>query len=226
MSIQQPKIIATGGSGVLTRLNRAQIEPVLMPGQKVRVQLGQQYAIYEVPRYDAPELLPEVYINVASFTSPLAVRVDSGAQVVINHSAEEWDIIPPALAQYRLFVATPGVQFEVAQPNVVSKFVNKDGVIRIDYTSSATHYTNQNFGMLPEVWVFGDQTTIQLRAINMDLNRNKPVANIAAFGIRYPLQLIETREGANGEIFYTDPAGRRNLITTVMTVNVGATQGR
>ena len=226
MSVQQPKIIATGGSGVLTRLNRVQIEPVLMPGQKVRVQLGQQYAIYEVPRYDAPELLPEVYINVASFTSPLAVRVDSGAQSVINHSAEEWDIIPPALAQYRLFVATPGVQFEVAQPNVVSKFVNKDGVIRIDYTSSATHYTNQNFGMLPEVWVFGDQTTIQLRAINMDLNRNKPVANIAAFGIRYPLQLIETREGANGEIFYTDQLGRKNLITTVMTVNVGATQGR
>lgn len=222
----QPKIIATGGSGVLTRLNRHDIEPVLMPGQKVRVQLGQQYAIYEVPRNDAPELLPIVYINLASFTSPLALRVDSGAQTVINHSCTEWDIVPPALAQYRLFAATPGVAFEIAQPNVVSKFVNKDGVIRIDYTSSATHFCNGDFGMLPEAWVFGDQTTLQVRAINMDMNRTKPVANIGAFGIRYPLQLIDTREGPNGEIIYQDLAGAKHVITTVMTVNVGQTQGR
>lgn len=223
---QQAKIIATGGSGVLTRLNRHVLEPVLMPGQKVRVQLGQQYSIYEVPRYDAPEMLPPVPINVASFSSPLPVLVDSGAQSVINHEATEWDIVAPGLAQYRLFVVTPGVQFEVAQPNVVSKFVNKDGVIRVDYTQSMTAYVNGDFGSLPEAWVFGDQTPIQLRAINMDMNRTKPIATIAAFGYRYPLELMKTREGPNNTIWWTGPDGKDNLIQTVMTVNVGQTQGR
>ena len=227
MSLQQgTKIIATGGSGVLTRLMRASIEPVLMPGQKVRVQLGQQYSIYEVPRYDAPENLLPVNINVASFSSPLPVLVDSGAQSVINHEATEWDIVAPGLAQYRLFPVTPGVQWEVAQPNVVSKYVNKDGVIRFDYSTVVDALVNGMHGALPEAWVFGDQTPIQLRAINMDMNATKPVASIIAFGFRYPLELLKTREGPNNTIWWTGPDGKENLIQTVMTVNVGQTQGR
>jgi hypothetical protein len=202
------------------------MEPVLMPGQKVRVQLGQQYSIYEVPRYDAPENLLPVFVNVASFSSPLPVLVDSGAQQVINHEAEEWDIVAPGLAQYRLFPVTPGVEWEVAQPNVVSKFVNKNGVIRFDYTVVAEAIAHEDYGSLPEVWVFGDQTPIQLRAINMDLNRTKPVATIMAFGYRYPLELIKTREGPNNTIWYTGPDGKENLVQAVMTVNVGQTQGR
>jgi hypothetical protein len=225
MSLQPPKIVATGSS-VITRLNRRDIEPVLMPGQKVRVQLGQQYSIYQVPRYDAPETLPPVFVNVASFGSPLAVMVDSGAQSVLQHEMEEWDIVSPGLAQYRLFAVTPGVQWEVKQPAVVSKFVNKNGAIKLDWSTSFTDFTNGNFGMLPEIWTFGDQTTIQVTATNMDMNRNKPVATLAAFGYRYPLQFIETRETPSGDIVYRSPDGRDMILQTVMTVNVGQTQGR
>ena len=225
MSVQQPKIIATG-SAVVTRLNRAVIEPVLMPGQKVRVQQGQQFSIYEVPRYDAPEILPEVYVNFASFASPLPVLADSGAQNVINDSVTDLDVVTPSLAQYRLIPLTPGVQFEVSQPAVVGKFVNKNGVIRIDSAAIETHIRTGNWGAIPEVWVFGDQTPLQCKAINMDMNETLPVATLAAYGYRYPLEYIETKVGGDGKIYYTTPAGQTIEITTVMTVNVGQTQGR
>ena len=221
----QPKLIGVGSS-VVTRLNRAVIEPVLMPGQKVRVQQGQQFSIYEVPRYDAPEVLPEVYINFASFASPLPVLADSGAQNVINRSVTDLDVVTPSLAQYRLVPLTPGVQFEVSQPAVVGKFVNKNGVIRIDSSAIETHMRTNNFGMIPEVWLFGDQTPLQAKAINMDMNETKPVATLAAYGYRYPLEYIDTKMSADGRIYYTDPLGKSNEITTVMTVNVGQTQGR
>jgi len=228
MSVAQPprpKIIATG-SAVVTRLNRAVIEPVLMPGQKVRVQQGQQFAIYEIPRYDAPEALPEVYINFASFAQPLPVLADSGAQSVLNKSLTDLDVVSPSLAQYRLVPLTPGVQFEVSQPAVVGKFVNKNGVIRIDWSAIQTHIRTGNFGMIPEVWVFGDQTPIQAKAINMDMNATKPVATLAVYGYRYPLDYIDTKLGPDGRIYYTDPGGVVQEIQTVMTVNVGQTQGR
>jgi hypothetical protein len=223
--VTRPKIIATG-SAVVTRLNRAVIEPVLMPGQKVRVQQGQQFAIYEVPRYDAPEVLPEVYINFASFSQQLPLLADSGAQSVLNKSLTDLDVVAPSLAQYRLVPLTPGVQFEVSQPAVVGKFVNKNGVIRIDWSAAQTHIMTGNWGMLPEVWVFGDQTPIQAKAINMSMNETKPVATLCAYGFRYPLDYIETKIGPDGRIFYTDPAGQLQEIQTVMTVNVGQTQGR
>ena len=225
MSIVPQKIIATGSS-VVSRLNRAVIEPVLMPGQKVRVQQGQQFSIYEVPRYDAPEILPEVYINFASFASPLPVLADSGAQNVINDSVTELDVVTPSLAQYRLIPLTPGVQFELSQPAVVGKFVNKNGVIRISSEAIDTHIRTGNWGAIPEVWVFGDQTPLQCKAINMDMNFTKPVATLAAYGYRYPLEYIDTKMGADGRIFYTTAMGEQAEITTVMTVNVGQTQGR
>jgi len=221
----RPKIIATG-SAVVTRLNRATIEPVLMPGQKVRVQQGQQFAIYEVPRYDAPEVLPMVVINFASFAQPLPVMADSGAQSVLNKALTDLDVVAPSLAQYRLVPLTPGVQFEISQPAVVGKFVNKNGVIRIDSSIVNTDLRVGNFGMIPEVWAFGDQTPIQAKAINMSMNETKPVANLGAFGFRYPLDYIDTKVGPDGRIFYTDPAGQLQEIQTVMTVNVGQTQGR
>lgn len=225
MSSPQPKVIATG-SAVVTRLNRAVIEPVLMPGQKVRVQQGQQFSIYEVPRYDAPEILPEVFVNFASFASPLPVLADSGAQNVINESVTDLDVVTPSLAQYRLIPLTPGVQFEVSQPAVVGKFVNKNGVIRLDPAAIDTHIRTGNWGAIPEVWVFGDQTPMQCKAINMDMNETVPVATLAAYGFRYPLEFIETKIGADGRIYYTNAAGVTSEITTVMTVNVGQTQGR
>lgn len=225
MSMPQPKIIATG-SAVVTRLNRAVIEPVLMPGQKVRVQQGQQFSIYEVPRYDAPEVLPEVYVNFATFASPLPVLADSGAQNVINDSITDLDVVTPSLAQYRLVPLTPGVQFEVSQPAVVGKFVNKNGVIRLSSEAIDTHIRTGNWGMIPEVWVFGDQTPLQGKAINMDMNETLPVATLAAYGYRYPLEYIDTKMGADGQIYYNDPIRGTTAITTVMTVNVGQTQGR
>lgn len=226
MSFNQPtKLIATG-TGTITRLNRKDIEPVLMPGQKVRVQEGQQYAIYQVPRYDAPEVLPLVPVNLASFSSPLSALRDSGSQTTIPHSMTEWDVVSPALAQYRLVPLTPGVQFTVKQPAVVGKFVNKDGVIKLDWSQTYTDMMTGNFGMIPEVWTFGDQTTIQVEALNMDMNATKARATIGAYGVRYPLQYMETRELPSGEIIYRDVDGRDKIVQAVMTVNVGQTQGR
>lgn len=221
----QTKLIATG-TGTITRLNRATIEPVLMPGQKVRVQEGQQYAIYQVPRYDAPEVLPLVPINLASFTSPLSALRDTGSQTTIPHSCTEWDVVSPALAQYRIIPLTPGVQFTVKQPAVVGKFVNKDGVIKLDWSMTYTDLMTGNFGMLPEIFTFGDQTTIQVEALNMDMNATKSRAIIGAFGFRYPLQYLETRETPSGDIIYRDIDGRDKIVQAVMTVNVGQTQGR
>jgi|SRR5687767_3047045 len=221
----QTKLIATG-TGTITRLNRKDIEPVLMPGQKVRVQEGQQYAIYEVPRYDAPEVLPPVFVNLASSTSQLAALRDTGSQTSIPHSMTEWDVVSPALAQYRIFAVTPGVQFTVKQPAVVGKFVNKDGVIKIDWSMSFTDLQYGNFGVIPEVWTFGDQTTIQVEALNMDMNKTKSRATIAAYGFRYPLRYLETRETPAGEIVFRDVDGRDKIVQAVMTVNVGQTQGR
>ena len=220
-----PKIVAVG-SGTLTRVSRAVCEPVAMPGQKIRVQQGTEYTIYEVPRYEQPRPLPEVEINVASFTSPLSAMLDTGAQTGLPHTATECDLPSPSLGMYWIYPKTPGVRWNVGQPNVVPMWENKNGFVSIDHSMIYPHYIMKDYGAIPQFWVFGDQTPLQLTAYNMDLNATKKVAIIIAWGFRYGLVKIETQEDANGNTIYTDVQGRKHLITTVMTVNVGNSRGR
>jgi hypothetical protein len=220
-----PKIVAVG-SGTLTRVSRSVCEPIAMPGQKIRVQLGSEYTIYEVPRYDQPRPLPEVPINVASFSAPLSAMLDSGSQTGLPHTAEEWDLPTPSLGQYWIYPKTAGVRWTIGQPNVVPVLENSDGYISIDNSMIYPHYITKDYGAIPQFWVFGDQTPIQLTAYNMDMNATKKVAVIVAWGFKYNLVKIETQEDNAGNIIYTDAQGRKHLITTVMTVNVGQTRGR
>lgn len=55
---------------------------------------------------------------------------------------------------------------------------------------------------------------------------NAVLFDAPAFGFRYPLEDIDIKICPDGKIYYTDATGLTNEIQTVMTVNVGQTQGR
>lgn len=228
MSMAPPKIYTTG-SGVVTRVNRHVWEPALMPGQKIRVQLGSQYAIYEVPRDQVPYPVFDTWLNLASFTNPLATMGTDGSQTSLNDAgnASIYDVLAPGIGQYKVVGTTAGVEYEINQPAGVGRFRNKAGNTRFTSGSTLTHYENGNYGALPELWMFGNQSTPKILAYNLDMNKTKPMVNVMLFGYFYPLELRQDiKEDAMGQLYFIGADSKPHLITAVMTVDVGQPSGR
>jgi len=186
---------STGGSGVVTRLNRLGFEPIVMPGQYLRIQQGKNAEIFQLSRTDVPEVLPPVDINLASFTSSLAALTDTGSPNSKGPTKlTTLDMPNFTLAQYRFVALDKGVRFELFQPASVSFMENKDGSIAFDYSSTVEFYRSGMWSMLPETHVYQDSTTISCKVTNMNMNRAKYYARIKAWGFKYPLVQIPENE--------------------------------
>lgn len=195
ISTNNPLQSSTGNSGIVTRLNRLAFEPILMPGQYLRVQQGKNAEIFQLSRTDVPEILPPIRINLASFTSSLAALTDTGSPTSKGPTKlTQLDMPNYTLAQYRGVALDEGVLFELFQPASVAFMENKDGSIAFDYSSTVEFYRSGMWSMLPEFCVWQDSTTVSCKATNMDMNEVKYYARFMAFGYKYPLVQIPEGE--------------------------------
>jgi hypothetical protein len=197
-----------------------------MSGQKVRVQKGGTFKYFEVPRFEAPRLLPPVEVEMLqTFPRTLAAMSDTGSQTSISHECTELDVVTPGLAQYRLVAVDRGILFEVKQPQATSKFSNAAGSITFHWGTTMQFYRNQLWSMLPEIFVLNDESTPLIYATNMDLNRTRVHARVSAFGYYYPLKELETSvDPKTSRIVYKDDAGNLRYIQAALTVDVGSKQ--
>ena len=212
------------GTGVITRLNRVAFEPILMPGQRVRIQQGNEFAYYELPRYTAPELLPQTVLDLADYNTgvTLSAMSDTGQQTGRTSRITDMDVDALSLGHYRFVAIDTSILFEIRQPGSVGRFTSKTGPLRFHYGNTMTHYQNQMWSMLPELFVFEDVSPPTVTAYNMDMNRVKKYARLAFFGFRYPLQFLQTKiDPSTGQVLHIDPSGKAHAITAALTVSVG-----
>jgi hypothetical protein len=214
--------MVTTVSSTVTRLNRYPFEPILMSGQKVRIQKGQVYKYFEVPRFEAPKLLPPVEVEMLTpFPKTLATLSDTGSQTQQQHECTELDVQTPGLGQYRLISLDKGILYEVFQPQSTSKFAAIQG-IPFHYGTTMQFYRNQLWSLLPEVFVLNDESTPVVKVTNMDMNKTKQHARLSAFGYFYPLRELETQiDPKTNRIVYKDDAGNLRFIQAALTVEVG-----
>ena len=217
-------------SGIVTRLNRLVFEPVIMPGQYVRIQQGKNAEIFQLSRLDVPEPLPPTLINLASFSSSLAALTDTGSPAQKGPTKLTGLDMPNfTLAQYRFVGYDPGVLYELFQPASVAFMENKDGSIAFHYGTTMEFYLNGMWSMLPEAHVFQDSTTISCKITNMDMGGVKYYARIMAFGFKYPLVQVPDSEirfdEDTGQVFreFMSPRTGAKKIQQIhpMTVSVG-----
>ena len=217
-------------SGLVTRLNRLQFEPMVMPGQYIRIQQGKNAEIFQLSRLDVPEPLPPVTINLASFTSSLAAFTDTGSpQSKGPTKLTSLDMPNYTLAQYRFVAIDEGILFELFQPASVAFMENKDGSIPFHYGTTMEFYLQGLYSMLPESYVYQDSTTISCKITNMDMGGVKYYARLLAFGFKYPLVQIPDNEirfdEDTGQVFreFTNPRNGAKKIQQIhpMTVSVG-----
>jgi hypothetical protein len=217
----------TSPTVVKTRLNALGFEPIILPGQKIRIQQKNSYAYYELPRFATPFLIPPVDINLAvPNTTTLAVLADTGQQTGRTVRIEDWNTEAGVLAQYRFLVRDPGVFVTVSQPAGAGRFVNANGVTRFHYGNTMAFFKQQLWSMIPEFFIWEDQTPPTITAINADPNRVKHFARVTAFGFGYPLEFIRTRTNRAGQIVEIKHDAQGNEIEVPImaatTVSVGA----
>jgi len=228
--INTSNALSPPSSGLVTRLNRLVYEPMVMPGQYIRIQQGKNAEIFQLSRLDVPEPLPPVKINLASFTSTLAALTDTGSpQSKGPTKLTSLDMPNYTLAQYRFVGLDEGVLYELFQPASVAFMENKDGSIAFSYDTTMEFYLSGLWSMLPEAYVYQDSTTISCKITNMDMGGTTPYARILAFGFKYPLVQIPDNEirfdEDTGQVFreFTNPRTAAKKIQQIhpMTVSVG-----
>ena len=212
-----------GPTVVKTRLNALGFEPIVLPGQRIRIQQKNEYAYYELPRFATPDLLPPVDVNLAvPFTTTLAALADTGQQTGRTVRVEDWNTEAGVLAQYRFVVRDPGILVTISQPAGAGKFVNANGTTRFHYGNTMVFFKQQLWSMMPELWIWEDQTPVTITAINADPNRVKHHARVTAFGFAYPLQFIRTRTNPAGQVVEVKANGQEVPIMAATTISVGA----
>lgn len=178
-----------------TKLQKHLFEPLILPGQVLRIEPLHKYGFFRVPRSSVIEVLPVKTINIATpFSQSIPVASDTGQQVEIPKKITDLDMQGLSLGHYRLFAKDPMISFTFKQPAAVGKFTNKAGPVIFDYSNTMFHVINQNWGQLPEVFIFEDQTPLTIVAKNMDMETVEYQARIGAFGFRYPLEPIRATD--------------------------------
>jgi hypothetical protein len=186
--------------GSTTLLNKFHFEPLLKPGQIVRVEPLSQFGYYIMPRSAVPEFLPEVSVNLATpFTTSISAAVETGQQTGISAKITALDVGTLTLAQYRLYALDPFIQFEVYQPATTARFANKNGPIRFDRGNTLFAVENGQWQLLPEVFTYEDKTPITVKAYNIDLDESKMYAQFAAIGYKYPLAAYNVQVTPDGQ---------------------------
>lgn len=169
-------------------LYKQEFSPILKPGQNVRIEPLSQFGYFQLPKNSVPELLPVQYINLATpFTTALSAMSDTGQTSPITSKVTALDVATLTLGHYRLFAVDPAVRFELYQPATTARLANKAGPISFDSGVTEYHMNKNNWGHLPELFVYEDKTPPTVKAYNMDLDNTTFYARIGAFGFKYPL---------------------------------------
>jgi len=187
-------------SSLTSILNKREFTPALKPGQNVRVEPLSQFGFFTMPRSAVPEYLPQVEINLATpFTTSLGSAADTGQTSPISTKITALDVDTLHLAQYRLFAIDPGVRFEIYQPATTARFANKAGPISFHQGTTMWNIENQNWGCLPELWLYEDKSPLTVKAYNMDLDSPTFQARFGAIGFKYPLMQKDMAVKPDGE---------------------------
>lgn len=187
-------------SNLTSLLNKYEFTPLLKPGQIVRVEPLSQFGYFIMPRSAVPEFLPEVQVNMATpFTTSLSAAVETGQQTGISAKITALDVGTLTLAQYRLYALDPLVQFEIYQPATTARFANKQGPIRFDRGNTLWAIQNEQWQLLPEIFVYEDKTPITCKAYNIDMDEAKMYAQFGAIGFKYPLAAYNITVSPDGQ---------------------------
>ena len=186
-------------SNLTSLLNKYEFTPLLkarpdslIKRLRVRVEPLSQFGYFIMPRSAVPEFLPEVQVNMATpFTTALSAAVETGQQTGISAKVTALDVGTLTIAQYRLYALDPFIQFEVYQPATTARFANKQGPIRFDRGNTLYAVQNQQWQLLPEIFVYEDKTPITVKAYNFDLDEAKMYAQFGSRRLQIPISSLQ-----------------------------------
>ena len=188
--------------------NRALLES----GDLLLVEPRADFGFYLVRNNSMPELLPEKSINIATrWTTPIPKLTSTASPSPVDALIRALDVGRMELAHYRLACLDSGFQCQIAQPTAAYRFTDKVGARRISYGNSMFHLMRRDFGALAEIFVFQDNTPIQIVATSTNMNEDSYWARIVALGYKYHLTRVR-------------PPDPDNEPRVVMTIRIGEKQ--
>jgi hypothetical protein len=184
-----------GGRGAGTLLHKNIFEPILKPGFVVRIEPLHKYGFFRVPRSHVIETMFAKTVNIATpFTQQIPAWSNSSTNAGFERKVSDLNMEGLQLAHLRLLARDPWIQFTVKQPGSFAKHRNKDGPLSFDKGFTDMAWNAQLFSLLPELFIFEDQTEPKIGAINLDSEEATYQARFIAIGFRYPLEPIRATE--------------------------------
>lgn len=185
---------------------------ILESGDLILVEPRREWGYYIVRLDSMPELLPSKTQNIADrWDTSIPVLTHTASPSPIEAELDTLNMGRMELAHYRLVVLDPGVQVQILQPAATKRFDDKSGARRLSYGNTAWHYLRGEYGLLPEVWCFQDNTPITASATSTNMDAASYWARILAIGYKYHLQRVRPPEPEN------EPR-------TVLTIRIGERQ--
>lgn len=184
-----------GGRGAGTLLHKNIFEPILKPGFIVRIEPLHKYGFFRVPRSNIVETMLIKTVNVAvPFTQTIPVWSNSSTNAGYGRKIDDLNMEGLQLGHFRLLARDPWIQFTVKQPPAFARFRNKDGALSFDKGFTDMAWNAQLWSILPELFIFEDQTQPHITAVNLDSEEATYQARFIAIGFRYPLEPIRATE--------------------------------
>lgn len=185
---------------------------VLESGDLILVEPRREWGFYIVRVDSMPELLPDKTQNIADrWDTSIPVLTHTAAPSPVEAELDTLNMGRMELAHYRLVVMDPGVQIQISQPTATKRFDDKTGARRLSFGNTAWHYLRGEYSLLPECWVFQDNTPVSASATSTNMDEASYWARILAIGFKYHLQRVR-------------PPDPENEPRTVITIRIGERQ--
>lgn|SRR5215510_1421672 len=193
LAMMMQRMGGKGGSGTLLQKNV--FEPILKPGFIVRIEPLHKYGFFRVPRSSVVETMFAKTVNVATpFTQTIPAWSNTTANNGFGRKIDDLNMEGLQLGHFRLIARDPWIQFLIKQPPAFAKHRNKDGALTFDKGFTDMAWNAQLWSVLPELFIFEDQTQPRVEAINLDSEQATYQARFTAIGFRYPLEPIRATE--------------------------------
>jgi hypothetical protein len=165
---------------------------LLESGDLLLIEPFDNYGFYLVRVDSIPEVLPWKSINLttkgaAGGLPALSAGNTSGPSQLIRNL----DLFPMELAQYHFIVRDPGYQVIFAQPTAEFRFKDKAGAHPVSYGSTMNPLGRYSFGEIPQLWVFQDDTPIQMQINSTNMNESLQNCRLWVLGYKYQLLRVQ-----------------------------------
>jgi hypothetical protein len=186
----------------------------LESGDLILIEPRNEYGYYFIDPRFSPRILVDKTINIATrFTTPIPALTSAGAVTGngIDHVCTEVDVGDLEIAFYKMIVVDPDIQVQVYQPSASQIFNDKAGGRRLAQNNTLYHAVKGDWGAVPEIWVFQDDTPITVVATSTNMDATTYWARIRFLGFKF--KLFQPRIAKNVD-----------YAQTIITINVGARQ--